>query len=121
MRTFQGSLLTTLSLMDSEGTPELLDVAGNFLCVASAAGFVKLWDVSSRFVASNDGLKKKLRLLIYLLKLRDPKLHVSTRQITNSIKGPFLGFRQLKTNCDGSCLAFTLKVSAMWRKKREKY
>jgi hypothetical protein len=53
MRTFQGSLLTTLSLMDSEGTPELLDVAGNFLCVASAAGFVKLWDVSSRFVASN--------------------------------------------------------------------
>ena len=44
--------------MDSEGTPELLDVAGNFLCVASAAGFVKLWDVSSRFVASNDGFKK---------------------------------------------------------------
>ena len=48
MRSFQGTILSTLSFMDVEGHPTLLSVSANFLCAASINGFIKLWDIKQR-------------------------------------------------------------------------
>ena len=48
MRSFQGTILSTLSFMDVEGYPTLLSISANILCAASSNGYVKLWDISQR-------------------------------------------------------------------------
>ena len=49
MRSFQGSILATLSFMDVEGSPCFIHVSSDFLCAASTGGFLKMWDLSHRW------------------------------------------------------------------------
>ena len=88
VRSLQGSSLAALSFIDSEGSPVLLDLCGSFLCAASRNGFVRVWNVTGR----------------------DPKLHVSTKQVAGSI-GTFAAFGSLKINCDATCAAFTVHAA----------
>jgi len=109
MRSFQGSLLSTLSFMDSEGSPVLLALSAHYLCAASTNGFVKLWDVSNRFnkfeyVYLNYEFKSILQS-----NDRDPKLHVSTKDIASQLEKKFIAFRSLRCNSDATCISFTLK------------
>jgi len=69
MRSFQGSLLSTLSFMDSEGSPVLITLSAHYLCAASTIGFIKLWDVSNRFTKFLIRLFEKITQLRLRLRL----------------------------------------------------
>jgi hypothetical protein len=44
----QGTVKSTLAFTDAEGAPTTFDVMGSFLVVATAHGFIKMWDISRR-------------------------------------------------------------------------
>lgn len=44
----QGTVKSTLAFTDVEGAPTTFDVMGSFLVVATAHGFIKMWDISRR-------------------------------------------------------------------------
>ena len=48
IRTFQGTVKQRLVTSDTEGHPIGMHLCGSFLTVATAAGWIMLWDLSRR-------------------------------------------------------------------------
>jgi intraflagellar transport protein 140 len=49
VRTFQGTIKQMLPTSDIEGRPIGMGLCGSFLTVATAAGWIKIWDLSRRY------------------------------------------------------------------------
>jgi intraflagellar transport protein 140 len=49
VRTFQGTVKQLLPTSDIEGQPIGMHLCGSFLTVATAAGWIKIWDLSRRY------------------------------------------------------------------------
>lgn len=49
VRTFQGTIKQMLPTSDIEGRPIGIQLCGSFLTVATAAGWIKIWDLSRRY------------------------------------------------------------------------
>jgi intraflagellar transport protein 140 len=53
MRTFQGTIKQMLATSDIEGQPLGMQLCGSFLTVATAAGWIKIWNLSRRYDNGN--------------------------------------------------------------------
>lgn len=53
VRTFQGTIKQMLATSDIEGQPIGMQLCGSFLTVATAAGWIKIWDLSRRYDNGN--------------------------------------------------------------------
>jgi hypothetical protein len=49
VRTFQGTIKQMLPTSDIEGRPIGMELCGSFLTVATAGGWIKIWDLSRRY------------------------------------------------------------------------
>lgn len=65
LRTIQGTVKQILFLVATEGNPIVLGLHKNFTTVVTSQGFLKVWDVSRRFVF-NRPIKKKYIISSYI-------------------------------------------------------
>ncbi|EDV20700.1 uncharacterized protein TRIADDRAFT_60914 [Trichoplax adhaerens] len=83
VRNFQGIVKQLLTFAETEGDPVVIDICGNYLCAASSAGYIKVFDLSRR----------------------EARQHCNPKFVAESIP-KFSQITSIRCNCSGSKVSF---------------
>uniref|UniRef100_A0A1I8C224 WD_REPEATS_REGION domain-containing protein n=1 Tax=Meloidogyne hapla TaxID=6305 RepID=A0A1I8C224_MELHA len=86
VRTLQGTIKRSITFREIEGKPEMLNVKGSWLCVASSLGYIRIYDLSESSM----------------------KLTFRSSNLRNSIP-TFNNWQHVRINSAGNRVSFTLR------------